>query len=81
MERPTVERCPIVSIIPLPAKTFLPRWSLSTVVRSALPGAANYDQFLRIGHSLFALLAGLVGGTVAVWFWGRRESGVAGPVD
>jgi hypothetical protein len=41
--------------------------------RSALPGAANHDEFLRIGHCLFALLAGLVGGTVAVGFWGRRE--------
>ncbi len=49
--------------------------------RSALPGAANHDQFLRIGHSLFALLAGLVGGTVAVWFWGRRERAVAGSAD
>jgi hypothetical protein len=41
--------------------------------RSALPGAANRDPFLRIGHSLFALLIGMVGGTVAAWFWGRRE--------
>jgi hypothetical protein len=49
--------------------------------RSALPGAANHDQFLRIGHSLFALLAGLVGGTVAVWFWGRRERGKASSAD
>ena len=49
--------------------------------RSALPGAANHDQFLRIGHSLFALLVGLVGGTVAVWFLGRRERGEAGSAD
>jgi hypothetical protein len=41
--------------------------------RSMFPGAANHDQFLRVGHSLFALLAGLVGGMVAVWFYGRRE--------
>jgi hypothetical protein len=41
--------------------------------RSALPGAANHDPFLLVGHCLFALLAGLVGGTVAVWFWRRRE--------
>lgn len=41
--------------------------------RSALPGAANRDQFLRVGHSLFALLAGLIGGMIATWFSARRE--------
>src|SRR5262249_41794575 len=41
--------------------------------RSALPGATNHDPFLLVGHCLFTLLAGLVGGTVAVWFWRRRE--------
>jgi hypothetical protein len=41
--------------------------------RSALPGATNHDAFLLVGHCLFTLLAGLVGGTVAVWFWRRRE--------
>ncbi len=46
--------------------------------RAALPGAANLDQFLRIGHSLFALLAGLVGGAATFWFWGRRERSGAG---
>jgi hypothetical protein len=40
--------------------------------RSALPGAANHDAFDRVGHSRFALLAGLVGGTIAVWFYARR---------
>jgi hypothetical protein len=40
---------------------------------AALPGAANHDQFLRVGHCLFALLAGLFGGTVARWFSTRRE--------
>ena len=30
-------------------------------------------EICRVGHSLFALLAGLIGGTVGVWFWGRRE--------
>jgi len=49
--------------------------------RSALPGAVNHDEFLRIGHFLFVLLAGLVGGTVAVGFWGRRERGEAGSAD
>ncbi len=33
----------------------------------------RYDHFQRIGHTLFALLAGLLGGSVAVWFWRRRE--------
>ena len=41
----------------------------------------NHDEFLRIGHSLFVLLAGLVGGTVAVGFWGRRERGEAASAD
>jgi hypothetical protein len=33
----------------------------------------QYEHFQRIGHSLFALLAGLLGGMIAVWFRGRRE--------
>jgi hypothetical protein len=41
--------------------------------RSFLPGAANHDSFQRVGHSLFALLAGLVGGMVATWFYAKRE--------
>ena len=52
----------------VPATLIAPnRWN------SLLPGAANYEAFSIVGHSLFALLAGLVGGTVAVWFWSRRE--------
>jgi hypothetical protein len=43
------------------------RWS------SLLPGAANLESFSTVGHCLFALVAGLVGGTLAVWFRGRRE--------
>jgi hypothetical protein len=43
--------------------------------RSLLPGATNHDQFQRVGHALFALLAGLVGGAVAAWFYRRRECG------
>ena len=42
---------------------------------AALPGAANHDPFLKVGHCLFSLLAGLLGGTVALWFWARRERG------
>ena len=37
----------------------------------------RYGHFQRIGHCLFALLSGLVGGTIAVWFWGKkREAGI-----
>jgi hypothetical protein len=47
---------------------------------SALPGAASHDPFLRVGHSLFALLAGLVGGMIGTWFHSRRGrvTGTAG---
>ncbi len=33
----------------------------------------NIDQFRRVGHSLFSLLCGLMGRTVALWFYARRE--------
>jgi hypothetical protein len=42
-------------------------------LNSQLAGTPNQDEFLRVGHSFFALLAGLLGGTVAVWFYGRRD--------
>jgi hypothetical protein len=35
--------------------------------------APTHDQFQRVGHSLFALLAGLLGGTLAVWLCVRRN--------
>jgi hypothetical protein len=42
-----------------------------------LAASKNYgprsEHFERVGHSLFALLAGLMGGTVAVWFYGKRQ--------
>lgn len=41
--------------------------------RSWLPGAANTDEFLRVGHSLFALLSGLVGTVVGRTFYVRRK--------
>jgi hypothetical protein len=41
--------------------------------RAMLPGAANLDAFLATGQRIFALLAGLVGGTVATWFYNRRQ--------
>lgn len=50
-----------------PSSTKINRW------QHFLPGAANYDQFLRIGHSLFALVAGLIGAVINTWFYGRRE--------
>jgi hypothetical protein len=40
---------------------------------SFLPGAVNSVPFFCVGHCLFGFLAGLVGGTVAVWFYARRE--------
>ena len=42
-----------------------------------LRGPAFYEHFQRVGHSLFSLFAGLLGGTVAVWFssrWQRQEA-------
>ena len=39
------------------------------------------DQFLRVGHSLFTLLAGLLGGTIAMWFYIRRERTCSGETD
>ena len=41
--------------------------------RIALPGTANHDQFLRVGHCVFALLAGVLGGIVGVWFYARAR--------
>ena len=40
---------------------------------AVLNSGATYDQLQRVGHPLFALLSGLLGGTVAVWFYVRRE--------
>jgi hypothetical protein len=39
---------------------------------AVLKSGATYDQFQRVGHSLIALLSGLLGGTAAVWFYVRR---------
>jgi hypothetical protein len=44
-----------------------------------LPGAGNYEQFLRVGHCVFALAAGLLGATVSRWF--RRTRRDAGLVE
>ena len=40
---------------------------------AAADAVPPFDQFRRVGHSLFTLVAGLLGGTVAVWFYMRRE--------
>jgi hypothetical protein len=41
---------------------------IKRLVGFATPGASNYQPFLRVGHCLFAFLAGLMGGWVARWF-------------
>ena len=42
-------------------------------LETQLHGAADERDFIRVGHCLFALLAGFVGGTVALGFLRRRE--------
>ncbi len=39
----------------------------------AIHDAANDEQFQQIGHSLFALVAGWAGGTIAAWFYARQK--------
>jgi hypothetical protein len=41
--------------------------------RALLPGAANYDEFLRVGHCLSALLAGAVGAVISAYLHAERE--------
>jgi hypothetical protein len=36
-------------------------------------GPKKQAAFVTTGHSLLALLSGLVGGTIGVWFYGRQE--------
>jgi hypothetical protein len=45
------------------------------IFTSLLPGAGNLDQFQRVGHCLFTLLAALTGAAVSRWFHrtGRAE--------
>ena len=45
---------------------------------SRLARDAKLEQFQRVGHSLFALLAGLLGGASATWFYARRKRTEAG---
>ena len=42
-------------------------------LETQLPEAVNQGDFVRIGHSLLALLSGLLGGTVAIWFHAKRQ--------
>jgi hypothetical protein len=42
--------------------------------QSLIPGAANYDQFVQVGHYLFAMIAGLVGAVTSTRFFARREN-------
>jgi hypothetical protein len=42
-------------------------------LETQLHGAADQRDFVRVGHSLVALLAGLVGGMVALWLHSRRD--------
>ena len=42
-------------------------------LQTQLRGTADKRDYLRVGHSLFSLLAGLLGGTIAVWFYKERE--------
>jgi hypothetical protein len=41
--------------------------------QALIPGAANYDQFLRVGHCLFALLAGVGGAVISTRLYSKRE--------
>lgn len=40
-----------------------------------LTGVTNLDQFLRVGHCLFALLLALLGGLIARWFYRTNREG------
>jgi hypothetical protein len=44
------------------------------------PTKPSYEHFQRVGHSLFTLMAGLVGGTIAAWLHASREAVDAGKI-
>jgi hypothetical protein len=54
---------------PVPAPTN--RW------QSLVPGAANYDQFIQVGHYLFAVIAGFGGAATSARFFARRGNSIA----
>lgn len=61
----------IAEIQGFPLSTVVPGISGQTVVstnpwQAIIPGAANYDQFLRVGHCVFALLAGTGGAIISM---------------
>ncbi len=77
---PPMDGLPKVAIVPEGLKADLAAldenirlYHSSTRWRSWLPGAANTNEFLCVGHSLFALLSGLVGTAVGKMFYARRE--------
>jgi hypothetical protein len=41
-------------------------------LNTQLAGTPNQDEFLRVGHCLFILLSGLLGGTIAMWLYAKR---------
>jgi hypothetical protein len=48
-------------------------WTTQLLIGLHKTSTSTHVQFQRVGQSLFALLAGLLGGSAAVWFHGRRE--------
>jgi hypothetical protein len=40
---------------------------------AGIKGAPTQDHFQRVGHALFTLLTGLVGGMIGGWFYAKRE--------
>jgi len=58
----------------------IPEASAKTALEAGIAAyerASNFYPFRRVGHSLFALLAGWAGGTFASWLYMRRERGEA----
>ena len=41
--------------------------------KALMPGEANFEAFKVVGHSLFALLAGLLGAVIARRYHARQE--------
>ena len=42
--------------------------------------AIAIEPFVRVGHALFALLFGLAGGAIVLWFYSWQKPALAGPV-
>ncbi len=63
-----------LALAPWLSEAFWPNLGTTHILIAAHEySTANFDAFQRAGHSLFALLSGLAGGTVASWFYSRRE--------